>query len=352
MVGFVPWGMWATGEARDGNEGGGWDPRFGELLLQGAAEEGLAETTLKTLRSVLCSFNAWLIDTEGKNWERARLEDLGTYFREVRDTRSAATFRLKQWGLQRLYEWARQQGIADVSVQAAMVPGPRAPALRLSSVPSVQQIQRILALPDTGTPEGVRDRAVLELLYGAGLRSAELLALRIDQVPDAHGMRVIGKGAKERLVVYGEYARDWIAQYKSIRPALLAEGGHRVTATSKFFVSKGRYPDYRYWQLRRMVSCYAAMAGLHLTPHALRHAFATHLYQGRAPLRTIQLLLGHEHLATTTVYVSRQFEDDRALVKKHHPRGEHFQRFARGHGAQPLSGYFDIYQVYAHHAKA
>lgn len=339
MVGFVPWGTRGE-ETRDVEDG--WDPRFGELLIQGASEEGLADTTLRTLRSLLCSFNGWLIDTEGKSWDHASVGDLGAYLREVRDTRSASTFRLKQWGLQRLYAWAREEGIADVSVQAALVPGPRAPVLRLTSVPSVQQIQRILALPDTGTPEGVRDRAVLELLYGAGLRSAELLGLRVDQIPDTRGMRILGKGAKERLVVYGEHARNWIVQYKAVRHALLSAGGHRATATSKLFVSTGQYPDYRYPQLRRMVSRYAAMTGLRLTPHSLRHAFATHLYQGRAPLRTIQLLLGHEHLATTTIYVSRQAEDDRALLKTHHPRGDQFKRFARGRGSASPPGYFDV----------
>lgn len=309
--------------------GEGWDPRFDDLLMQAAAEEGLADDSLRALQTQLRCFNAWVLAREGRSWDRATADDLKAYFQEARELRSAATVRLKRWVVQRLYRWARSEGIIDVSFESALVAVRSAPPLRLTTVPSVDQMQRILSLPDTGTPDGLRDRAALELLYGAGLRSAELLCLHVAQVPDAPGLRLIGKGAKERLVILGEHARYWIAQYKAIRRTLLGSGGHRPTATSRLFVSTGIHPDYQYSQLRRMVGRYAAMVGLSLTPHSLRHAFASHLYQHKAPLKTIQLLLGHEHLVTTTIYVSRHSEDDHDLLDRHHPRGGRHTCFSR-----------------------
>lgn len=309
--------------------GEGWDPRFDDLLMQAAAEEGLADDSLRALQIQLRCFSAWVLAREGRSWDRATADDLKAYFQEARELRSAATVRLKRWVVQRLYRWARAEGIVDVSFEASLVAVRSTPPMRLTTVPSVDQMQRILSLPDTNTPSGLRDRAALELLYGAGLRSAELLGLHVGQVPDAPGMRLMGKGAKERLVILGEHARHWIAQYKRVRRALLGAGGHRPTATNRLFVSAGTYPDYRYSQLRRMVARYAAIAGIHLTPHCLRHAFATHLYQHKAPLKTIQLLLGHNNLATTTIYVSRRGEDDHAILNRHHPRGEGFSGLRR-----------------------
>lgn len=325
---FMNGGMREPGVETQGR-GEGWDPRFDDLIMQAAAEEGLADDSLRSLQTQLRCFNAWMLAREGRSWDRASVDDLKAYFQEARELRSAATVRVKRWVVQRLYCWARNEGVADVSFEAALVAARSTPPMRLTTVPSVDQMRRILALPDTDTPDGVRDRAALELLYGAGLRSAELLDLHVGQVPDAPGMRLMGKGAKERLVVLGEHARHWIAQYKGVRRTLLSAGGHRSTSTDRLFVSTGIYPAYQYSQLRRMVGCYAAKIGLHLTPHSLRHAFATHLYQHKAPLKTIQLLLGHEHLSTTTVYVSRKFEDDHLLLDLHHPRSKNHQKFAR-----------------------
>ncbi len=307
----------------------GWDPRFDDLLMQAAAEEGLADDSLRALQTQLRCFNAWVLAREGRSWDRATADDLKAYFQEARELRSAATVRLKRWVVQRLYRWARSEGIIDVSFESALIAVRSTPPLRLTAVPSVDQMRRILSLPDTATPSGVRDRAALELLYGAGLRSAELLGLHVAQVPDAPGMRLVGKGAKERLVILGEHARYWIAQYKTVRRALLGAGGHRATATSRLFVGTGVHPAYQYSQLRRMVVRYGGMIGLNLTPHSLRHAFATHLYQHKAPLKTIQLLLGHENLSTTTIYVSRRWEDNEATISTHHPRGKNYVRVVR-----------------------
>lgn len=150
-----------------------------------------------------------------------------------------------------------------------MQPGSGHP--RRHSPPSSNAIAKMMELPDTKTVTGMRDRAALELLYGSGLRAGELLSITLDQVPaSGKPMQIWGKGSKERLVVVGEHARYWNAQYKAARQVILAAGGHGKRSTSNLFVSSGRYPDYSYYQLRRMVSRYCRECGLRLTPHALR----------------------------------------------------------------------------------
>ncbi|WP_341679585.1 tyrosine-type recombinase/integrase [Comamonas thiooxydans] len=307
----------------------GWDYRFGDFLTDLFFQEGLAESTLQVLQIQLRAFNAWLLEVTGHSWEHASVKDLNAFLLSWRDARSVSTLRLKQWMLQRLYAWAKDAGIVDLRVERAMLPlrgGLRRPKLP----PSSNAIAQLMELPDTTTAKGTRDRAVLELLYGSGLRAAELLNLTLEQLPSkGKPMQIWGKGSKERLVVVGDHARYWIAQYKSARPQILADGGHGHRSTAKLFVSSGRHPDYRYYQLRRMVGRYGRECGLRLTPHALRHAFASHLYQGKASLHTIQLLLGHECQETTAHYVSIFSEDSRALVEQHHPRSRNYKPYKR-----------------------
>ena len=307
----------------------GWDYRFGDFLTDLFFQEGLAESTLQVLQIQLRAFNAWLLEVTGRSWEHASVKDLNAFLLSWRDARSVSTLRLKQWMLQRLYAWAKDAGIVDLSVERAML-SLRGGLRRPKRPPSSNAIAQLMELPDTTTAKGMRDRAVLELLYGSGLRAAELLNLTLDQLPSkGKPMQIWGKGSKERLVVVGDHARHWIAQYKSARPLILADGGHGHRSTAKLFVSSGRYPDYRYYQLRRMVSRYGRECGLRLTPHALRHAFASHLYQGKASLHTIQLLLGHECQETTAHYVSIFHEDSRALVDQHHPRSRNYKPYKR-----------------------
>lgn len=307
----------------------GWDYRFGDFLTDLFFQEGLAETTLQVLQIQLRAFNAWLLESTGRSWEHASVADLHAFLLSWRDTRSVSTLRLKQWMLQRLYGWAKDAGIVDLGIQRALLPL-RGGLRRPKQPPSSSAIAQLMELPDTTTAKGMRDRAVLELLYGSGLRAAELLNLTLDQLPSkGKPMQIWGKGSKERLIVVGEHASHWIAQYKSARQLILAAGGHGRRSTPKLFVSSGRYPDYRYYQLRRMVSRYGRECGLRLTPHALRHAFASHLYQGKASLHTIQLLLGHEHQETTAHYVSIFHEDSRRMMDQHHPRSAQYKPYVR-----------------------
>ncbi|MGG4052192.1 tyrosine-type recombinase/integrase [Delftia tsuruhatensis] len=306
----------------------GWDSRFEDFLTDLFLVEGMANSTRRTLQVEICAFNKWSIQETGRTWEALSGSDLQSYLQGAKASVSAATFRKKQWCLRRLYEWGLSESIVDMDINSYLLPA-RVFSRPQHEVPSASQIQTVLEQPDVTTPEGVRDRAVLELLYGAGLRAAELLGLPQDMYLQGRCLPIMGKGRRERLVVLGEPALDWIAQYKRVRIEILHAGGYVARSTRRFFVSSGHYPNYQYRQLLRMVRRYSAMCGLDLTPHSFRHAFATHLYQARAPLDTIKLLLGHAQLETTAIYVSRHGLDDRELLCRHHPRGETYKPFLR-----------------------
>lgn len=306
----------------------GWDSRFEDFLTDLFLVEGMADSTRRTLQVEICAFNKWSIQETGRTWEALSGSVLQSYLQGAKAAVSAATFRKKQWCLRRLYGWARSELIVHMDVDPYLLPV-RVLSRPRAEVPTVAQIQNVLDRPDVKTPEGVRDRAILELLYGAGLRAAELLGLPQDIYVQGRCLKIMGKGMKERLVVLGEPALDCIAQYIRVRTDILRAGGYVARSTRRLFVSSGHYPDYRYLQLWRMVRRYSSMCGLDLSPHSFRHAFATHLYQGRAPLDTIKLLLGHAQLETTAIYVSRHGLDDRELLCRHHPRGETYKPFLR-----------------------
>lgn len=305
-----------------------WDARFGDFLAELFFGDGLAESTLRKLGAMLRTFNAWLLDATGRPWDRVSEAEVRAYLDSLRSSNAVSTLRLKQWMVKRLYSWARQAGIAALRTSRAILELRGGRALRRAP-PTRNQMVKLLKQPNTSTPRGVRDRAVLEVLYGTGLRATELLGLTLDQVQHGKCMTVLGKGAKERLVVLGEHALHWISQYKVLRHSLLAAGGHESRSTQKLFVSTGRYPDFQYLELWRMVRRYGDKCGLHVSPHQLRHAFATHLYQGKAPLESIRLLLGHEQLATTAMYVFRYQEDNQLLWHRHHPRGSGYIAYRR-----------------------
>ena len=174
-------------------------------------------------------------------------------------------------------------------------------------------------MPDVGTPLGLRDRAMLEVLYASGLRVSELVTLNAVQVSHDMGVvRVMGKGAKERLVPLGEEALAWLARYqREARPALL---GKRVS-DALFLTSRGEAMTRQgFWYL---IKRYAMLAtpGKSISPHTLRHAFATHLLNHGADLRVVQLLLGHSDISTTQIYTHVARERLKQLHAKHHPRG-------------------------------
>jgi integrase/recombinase XerD len=184
---------------------------------------------------------------------------------------------------------------------------------------SEQDVEKLLAAPDVLLPLGYRDRAMLELLYATGLRVSELIALRFEQISLRQGaVRIVGKGNKERLVPVGEQALSWLEQYISTaREAILA--GRQ---SDFLFVTKRGSAMTRqaFWYL---IKRYASVAGItkSLSPHTLRHAFATHLLNHGADLRVVQLLLGHSDLSTTQIYTHIAQERLKELHQQYHPRG-------------------------------
>ena len=190
----------------------------------------------------------------------------------------------------------------------------------LPSVLTEQETESLLEAPDVTTVKGLRDRAMLELLYACGLRVSELIALRRDQVNMQTGvLRIIGKGLKERLVPYGECAAHWLERYlQEARPQLM-EG--RTEQGDLFVTRSGRAMSRQaFWQTLRQL---AKRAGISkpLSPHTLRHTFATHLLNHGADLRVVQMLLGHADLATTQIYTHLAHDELKTMHRTHHPRG-------------------------------
>ena len=181
-------------------------------------------------------------------------------------------------------------------------------------------MERLLAAPDVLDKLGLRDRAMLELLYASGLRVSELVTLRTVQLGLSDGvLRVTGKGSKERLVPFGQEAGEWLQRYLDESRAQIL-GEHRVSE-ALFVTSQGHGMSRQmFWKLIRK---YALVAGIHqhLSPHTLRHAFATHLLNHGADLRVVQMLLGHADISTTQVYTHVARERLRQLHAHHHPRG-------------------------------
>ncbi len=189
------------------------------------------------------------------------------------------------------------------------------------------QIEALLAAPDVATPEGLRDRAMLELMYAAGLRVSELVDLPANAVNLRQGvLRVTGKGSKERLVPLGEESRHWLERYLAdARPALAA--GRPVQATAHgqvpLFLTRGQKPLTRqqFWLLVKTCAVVAGIDPARISPHGLRHSFATHLLNHGADLRALQMLLGHSSLSTTQIYTLVAREHLQKLHRRHHPRG-------------------------------
>jgi integrase/recombinase XerD len=201
----------------------------------------------------------------------------------------------------------------------ARVRSPKQPR-RLPKLLSEAQVEALLAAPATETTLGLRDRAMLETLYATGLRVSELVGLRLSQVSvDTGVVRVVGKGSKERLVPLGDEAVEWLQRYsKEARPMLAGSAKNECV-----FLTNRHTPLTRqaFWALIKRYAIKSGIAPAALSPHVLRHAFATHLLNHGADLRVVQLLLGHADITTTTIYTHVARERLKQLHAQHHPRG-------------------------------
>jgi integrase/recombinase XerD len=277
-------------------------------------EDGLASNSLAAYRRDLRHLADWL---GGRNLLGAGEGELQQYFAATFAASRASTANRRLAAMRRLFRWALREGMIERDPTLRLT-GAKAPA-RFPNALTEAQVEALLAAPDIAGPLGLRDRAMLELLYATGLRVSELVAVKQAEVAITDGMvRVMGKGQKERVVPIGEEARLWLERYAAhSRPALL--NGRSADA---LFVTRQGGPMTRqmFWKLIRR---YATRADIRapLSPHGLRHAFATHLLNHGADLRVVQLLLGHADISTTQIYTHVARERLQALHQRHHPRG-------------------------------
>ena len=281
-------------------------------------EDGLARNTLDSYRRDLRQFAGWLRETRALGLLEAGHADLLGYLaaRFQAKARASSTARLHS-SLKRFYQFAVRQG----KLQADPTLNIDAPkrARGLPKTLTELDVEQLLAAPAVSAPRGLRDRAMLEVLYASGLRVSELVTLSVAQLSQDMGVvRILGKGSKERLVPVGEVALDWVRRYaRDARPALLGER----RSNALFVTARGESMTRQaFWHLIRR---YAVQAGIRtaLSPHTLRHAFATHLLNHGADLRVVQLLLGHADISTTQIYTHVARERLKQLHAKHHPRG-------------------------------
>ena len=294
------------------------DPILDEFCDSLWLEDGLSRNTLDSYRRDLTRFQLWLDHERHTTLLAAAHSDLLAYLahRVAARTKATTTGRLLS-SLKRFYRFALRQGkiSADPSIN---IDAPKLPRGLPKSL-TEEDVEKLLAAPNVEAALGLRDRTMLETLYASGLRVSELVTLRISQVSQDMGVvRIMGKGAKERLVPLGEEALAWIRRYlKESRPQILA----RRVADAMFVTNRGgAMTRQAFWHLLRR---HAARAGLtkSISPHTLRHAFATHLLNHGADLRVVQLLLGHSDISTTQIYTHVARERLKQLHAKHHPRG-------------------------------
>ncbi|MBI3375019.1 MAG: site-specific tyrosine recombinase XerD [Betaproteobacteria bacterium] len=283
-------------------------------------EDGLSKNTLEAYRRDLAQFGDWLVRATAHTLAQATESDvhqfLSSRHRGSHSPKASSDARLLS-SLKRFYQYGMREKLVGQDPTLKLDPPKRAP--RFPKTLSEADVEGLLAAPEIAAPRGLRDRAMLETLYASGLRVSELVRLRSFEINlDAGVVRILGKGSKERLVPLGEEAVDWVRRYAAeARPALL----RGKTSDAMFVTGRGTgMTRQAFWHL---IKRYAARAvpGKALSPHTLRHAFATHLVNHGADLRVVQMLLGHADISTTQIYTHVAQERLKQLHAKHHPRG-------------------------------
>ena len=281
-------------------------------------EDGLAANTLAAYRRDLSLYADWLAREHGASLDATTEEHLRGYSVFRHGSRTKATTANRQLTVfKRYFRWALRERLLEADPTLKLDPAKR--LLRVPRTLTEAQVEALLAAPGLDTPLGLRDRAMLELMYASGLRVSELVTLKSVHVGLNEGaLRISGKGSKERLVPFGEEAHLWLRRYLAeARAAIL--GGQQTDAL--FVTARGAgMTRQMFWTL---VKKHALAAGIHvpLSPHTLRHAFATHLLNHGADLRAVQMLLGHADISTTQIYTHVARERLKALHAQHHPRG-------------------------------
>lgn len=297
-------------------------PWMEDFLQHMQVERNASVHTLRNYRMDLESFSAYFQSSHGENFDPKALTslDLRAYLSSLHEKSAKTSIARRLAALRSFYRFLYRKGLVDVDI-AVRVPSPKTEK-RLPKHLSFEETEALLDAPEVGTALGLRNRAILELLYSTGLRVAELAALDttcFDTIPAGEGgtIRVLGKGRKERLVVCGGKASEAVAKYLERRE----EFGAEEEELALFLNSRGGRLTVR--SVERLVEDAARQAGLpdHVTPHVLRHSFATHLLANGADLRLIQELLGHSSLSTTQKYTHVELEQLIREYRSAHPKG-------------------------------
>jgi len=280
-------------------------------------EDGLSANTLAAYRRDLSLFGDWLARTHQRELDSTHEADLLAYNVSRHADSKATSSNRRLTVFKRYFRWALREHLTSADPTLKLLTA-RQP-LRVPKTLSEAQVEALLGAPDVATPLGLRDRTMLELMYASGLRVSELVGLKSVHLSLSEGaLRVTGKGAKERLVPFGDEAHEWLRRYLAdARGAILGK-----QSSDALFVTARGGPMTRqmFWKL---VKAHALRADVQvpLSPHTLRHAFATHLLNHGADLRAVQMLLGHADISTTTIYTHVARERLKTLHAQHHPRG-------------------------------
>ena len=280
-------------------------------------EKGLSDNTLQAYRSDLAAFARW-IEANNTDFLQVLPEHINRYLVHLAEKNRTARSQARLLScLRQIYAYLVREQLVS-SDPTALIPLPKL-GRQLPKNLSENDVEALINAPDTTTLLGLRDRAMLEVIYASGLRVSELVDLQLSQVNLRQGVvRVVGKGDKQRLVPFGEQATHWLEKYISeSRPDLLKQ-----TQSDSLFVTNRKKSMTRqaFWYL---IKRYASQAGIKetLSPHTLRHAFATHLLNHGADLRVVQMLLGHSDISTTQIYTHIAQARLESIHAQHHPRG-------------------------------
>jgi integrase/recombinase XerD len=274
-------------------------------------EDGLSKNTLESYRRDLAQLARFL---KGRGLTGAREADLFSFLAARKGRASSAARMLSS--LKRFYQYCVRERRTAADPTVKLDPPKRAP--RFPKTLSEADVEALLAAPAIDAPLGLRDRAMLEVLYASGLRVSELVSMKVYEANlDAGVVRILGKGSKERLVPLGEEAIEWLRRYlKQARAALLG----RKSADALFLTARGAAMTRQaFWHNVKRLGA-RAIPGKSLSPHVLRHAFATHLINHGADLRVVQMLLGHADISTTQIYTHVTRERLKQIYRRYHPR--------------------------------
>ncbi len=301
-------------------------------------EQGLSKNTLEAYRRDLTLYAAWLAQEQGRVLDSTTEPDIGHYFAArmaksqsvlgqkpasgKRDAGKASSSNRRLTVLKRYFRWALRERIISADPTLKLLTAKSVP--RSVKTLTEADVERLLAAPDVTTPLGLRDRAMLELIYASGLRVSELVGLKVLNVSmNEHVLRTFGKGSKERIVPFGEHASDWLQRYlQEARPEILkGQQTDDLFVTARGSNAGSGMSRVAFWMIVKKHALAAGIPISTLSPHTLRHAFATHLLNHGADLRAVQILLGHADISTTTIYTHVARERLKAVHAQHHPRG-------------------------------